>query len=189
MEGNAMIVRIEIQHYTAPASYWQLKRCQAQVDGLMQDVSDPGLFRAIRFDTLDEAIRHAKKATFTFLEKRQHKEMPDQMDWRIYEDGLICPCPLCQQPLYRKAKLGRFGSTLDLHDWGCSRCKKTVTLNTEQFLRSVPTSSKSVTPVPPLPQERLISIPAVTPGRHNDDDAGDMLILPIIDRSASPVLR
>ena len=44
------------------------------------------------------------------------------------------PCPLCQQPLYQKAKLGRFGNTLDLNDWGCPRCKKTVTLRTDDLV-------------------------------------------------------
>jgi hypothetical protein len=156
-----MIVRIEIHHYTASATYWQLKRCQAQVSGLMQDVSDPGFFRPIRFETLEEAIRHAKKATFTFLQKRQHTDMPDQMDWRIYEDDRLCPCPVCHQPLYRKAKLGRFGNTLDLRDWGCVRCKKTVTLNTDGLLLTASPSVPRITsffPVPPS-QERVISIP------------------------------
>jgi hypothetical protein len=157
-----MIIRIEIQHHPAPEPYWQLKRCQAQVSGLMQDVSEPGFFRPMRFDTLEEAIRHAKKATFTFLEKRQYKEMPDQMDWRVYEEARICPCPVCSQPLYRKAKLGRFGNTLDLRDWGCSRCKKTVTLNTDGLFSTAPSSFPRMTSFfPMLPShERVITIPS-----------------------------
>jgi hypothetical protein len=38
---------------------------------------------------------------------------------------------------YQKAKLGHFGSALDLNDWGCPRCKKTVTLKADD-----PVSSK-----------------------------------------------
>lgn len=129
-----MIVRIEVQHHEYPAAFWQLKRCQIQFGGLMQDVQDPRLLRPLQFETLEDGIRHAKRATFSFLEHRLHREMPDQMDWRVYEDARVFPCPVCQQPLYRKAKLGRFGHTLDLADWGCSRCRKTVTLNTEGLI-------------------------------------------------------
>jgi hypothetical protein len=159
-----MIVRIEIHQYTAPEAYWQLKRCQAQVSGSMQDVSDPRLFQPIRFATLEEAIRHAKKATFTFLQNRRHTEMPDQIDWRIYEDERLCPCPVCHQPLYRKAKLARLGHTLDLRDWGCSRCKKTVTLNTDGLLSTAPLSFHQTTSSFPLPasHQRVISIPGAS---------------------------
>jgi len=154
-----MIVRIEVHQHTAPEAYWQLKRCQVQVDGLMQDVSDPGLLCPIRFKTLEETIRHAKTATFTYLEKRRYKEMPDQIEWRIHQDHVVFPCPVCQQPLYRKAKLGRFGNTLDLHDWGCARCKKTVTLHAESFLSIAPVRPRGVTcPLPPS-EQRIIKLP------------------------------
>jgi endogenous inhibitor of DNA gyrase (YacG/DUF329 family) len=103
---------------------------------LMEDVTDPALFLAMRFDTLEEAVRHAKRATFTYLQQKRHKEMPDQIDWRILDETHLFPCPQCQQPLYQKAKLGRFGNTLDLHDWGCPRCKKTVTLKTDDLVPS-----------------------------------------------------
>jgi hypothetical protein len=45
---------------------------------MLEDVSDPALFRPMRFGTLEEAVLHAKRATFTYLERKQHKEMPDQ---------------------------------------------------------------------------------------------------------------
>lgn len=161
-----MIVRIDVHHHTAPQTYWQLKRCQVQLGGLMPDVSDPAGFRPLRFDTLEDSVRHAKKATFAFLEQRRHREMPDQIDWRIYEDDRVFPCPVCQQPLYRKAKLGRFGNTLDLHDWGCPRCKKTVTLNTESFLPTVRESSTCAAPVPLLSHERVIRLPGASGRKH-----------------------
>lgn len=130
-----MIVRIEVaQHDRSSAPYWQLTRCQVQRGGLMEDVSAPAYLRPICFDTLEEAVRHAKKATFTYLEAKRHQEMPDQIDWRIVDEGHVFPCPVCYQPLYQKAKLGRFGNVLDLRDWGCARCKKTVTLNTDGLL-------------------------------------------------------
>ena len=129
-----MIIRLEVQRHPGPPSYVQLKRCQVQRGAVMEDVSDPALFRPMRFDTLEEAVLHAKRATFTYLERKQHKEMPDQIDWRIIEEARLFPCPMCQQPLYQKAKLGRFGNKLDLNDWGCPRCKKTVTLKTDDLI-------------------------------------------------------
>jgi|SRR5687768_7656153 hypothetical protein len=131
-----MIVRLEVHYHGSPQLYWQLKRCQVQRGAMMEDVSDPAFFRPIQFKTLEETVRHAKRATFTYLEKKQHKEMPDQIDWRIVEDARIFPCPTCQQPLYQKAKLGRTGNMLDLNDWGCPRCKKTVTLKTDDLVPS-----------------------------------------------------
>ena len=38
-----MIVRIEVQGPTSPESSWQLKRCQVQRVGIMEDVSDPAV--------------------------------------------------------------------------------------------------------------------------------------------------
>jgi hypothetical protein len=186
-----MIVRIEVHHCTAPQTYWQLKRCQVQLGGLMQDVSPPALLRPIRFDTLEESIRHAKKATFSYLEARRHKEMPDQIDWRIYEEACLFPCPVCQQPLYRKAKLGRFGNTLDLNDWGCTRCKKTVTLNTAGLLSTASIPSPSALPLPVVPsQERVISIPSVEWKSPRQSDAlPAATMLPVADKSTHPVFR
>jgi hypothetical protein len=126
-----MIVRIDVQRHPHSAPHWQLRRCQVELNHLMEDVGDPKWFRAIRFETLQATVRYAKKATFTRLEQLRYAEMPDQIDWRIYEEGHGFPCPVCQQPLYRKAKLARYGHTLDLQDWGCPRCKKPVTTNTD----------------------------------------------------------
>ena len=127
-----MLVRIEVaKSANSSDAYWQLKRCQVQRAGTMEDVSNPAYLLPIRFETLEDSVRHAKKATFVYLESKRHQAMPDQIDWRIIDEHRPFPCPVCQQPLYQKAKLGRFGNTLDLRDWGCPRCKKTVTLNTE----------------------------------------------------------
>ena len=41
---------------------------------------------------------------------RQFKEMPDHMEWRVTEEDQLVPCPVCQHPMYRKAKLGRAGA-------------------------------------------------------------------------------
>ena len=131
-----MIVRLEVQRPSGSQTWWQLRRCRVQRVTLMEDVTDPALFLAMRFDTLEEAVRHAKRATFTYLQQKRHKEMPDQIDWRIMDETHLFPCPQCQQPLYQKAKLGRFGNALDLHDWGCPRCKKTVTLKTDDLVPS-----------------------------------------------------
>ena len=133
-----MIVRLEVQQHTSPESYWQLKRCGVQEGGMILDVSDPAFFRPMRFATLEETVRHAKRATFTYLEKKRLKEMPDQIEWRIIQDVHIFPCPICQQPLYQKAKLGRFGGTIDLNDWGCPRCKKTVTMRIDDLVPARP---------------------------------------------------
>jgi hypothetical protein len=76
-----MIVRLEVQRATSPESLWQLRRCQVQRGGMMEDVSDPADFRAMRFDTLEETVGHAKWATFTYLEHKRHNEMPGQIDW------------------------------------------------------------------------------------------------------------
>ena len=132
-----MIVRIEVCQAASLPPYWQLKQCQVQRGGLLEHVSDPMHLRPIRFESLEDAVRHAKKATFTYLVAKQHREMPDQIDWRIVDEGRTFPCPVCHQPLYQKAKLGRFGNTLDLRDWGCPRCKKTVTLNTDGILSTM----------------------------------------------------
>lgn len=137
-----MIVRLEVTRFDGPsATYCQLKRCQVQRGWTMEDVSSPGLLRSIRFVTLDEAVRHAKKATFAYLEAKRHKKMPRQIDWCIVDESRIFPCPACHQPMYQKARLGRFGNTLDLQDWGCSWCKNTVTLNTASFLSINPPAS------------------------------------------------
>lgn len=185
-----MIIRVEVHQHTDTIGSWQLKRCQVQIGGLMQDVSPPALLRPMRFDTLEESIRHAKKATFGYLETTRHKEMPDQMDWRVYEEGRLFPCPMCQQPLYRKAKLGRFGNSLDLHDWGCVRCKKTVTLNTQGLLAADCASSHS-TSVPVVPsQERVINLPSTTWNTKTQDQAIDPgVVAPLVDKSSRPVLR
>lgn len=126
-----MIVRIEVQQHTSPDPYWQLKRCHVQIAGTTGEVAVPSQFLPMRFLTLEETVRHAKSLTFHHLTEKQHRAMPDQIDWRISDDAQVFPCPACQQPMYRKAKLGRTGTSLDLKDWGCPRCKKTVTLNTE----------------------------------------------------------
>ena len=84
-----MIVRLDVQQHTSPDSYWQLKRCQVQRGALMEDVSEPAFFRPMRFGTLEEAVRHAKRATFSYLEKKRHTGMPDQIDWRIIQDAHI----------------------------------------------------------------------------------------------------
>jgi hypothetical protein len=184
-----MIVRIEVRH-TETLGYWQLTRCQVQIGGLLQDVSDPTLLRPMRFERLEDSIRHAKKATFGYLEAKRHKEMPDQIDWRIYEEGRLFPCPVCQQPLYRKAKLGRFGNSLDLHDWGCTRCKKTVTLNTESVLATNPVR-RHMPPLPIVPsQERVISIPSTASNSSvQDNPMADAVVSPMEDKYSSPVLR
>jgi rubrerythrin len=106
-----------------------------QRGGMMEDVKDPAMLLSMRFDTLEETVREAKRATFAYLQQKRHKDMPDQIDWRITDDSHLFPCPQCQQPLYQKAKLGRFGNALDLNDWGCPRCKKTVTLKTDDLMR------------------------------------------------------
>ena len=165
-----MIVRIDVEHHITPVEYWQLKRCQVQVDGLFQDVSDAALLRPLRFKTLEESVLHAKKATFTFLEKRRHTEMPDQIDWRVHEDNRVFPCPACHQPLYRKAKLGRFGNTLDLQNWGCPRCKKPVNFNSENLVSTVSACVRSVTPPLPPSEERVISLPCTPFSSTGGDD-------------------
>ena len=181
-----MIVRIEVQHHTELPAHWQLKRCQVQLGGMMQDVSNPALLRPIRFDTLEDSIRHAKKATFTYLQDRRHKEMPDQIDWRIAEENHVFPCPICQQPLYRKAKLGRFGNTLDLNDWGCSRCKKTVSLNTEGLQSTASDRPLSATPLPlPPPQERVILIPGVAWNSSGQSNALATAIISTVEDETS----
>jgi hypothetical protein len=184
-----MIVRIEVRH-TETLGYWQLTRCQVQIGGLMQDVSDPTLLRPMRFETLEDSIRQAKKATFGYLEAKRHKEMPDQIDWRIYEEERLFPCPVCQQPLYRKAKLGRFGNHLDLQDWGCTRCKKTVTLNTDGLLAMAPVRPHMPS-LPLLPsQELMISIPSTASNSSNQDSAmADAVVSPVLDRSSRAVSR
>jgi hypothetical protein len=174
-----MIVRIEVHHHTTPHTYWQLKRCHVQVDGPMQDVCDPALLRPIRFDTLEEGIRHAKKVTFTFLETRRHAAMPDEIEWRVHEDNKVFPCPACHQPLYRKAKLGRFGNTLDLQDWGCVRCKKTVTLNTEGLLTTASVHAGSSSPPLPSSQERVIQLPQTASSTVRVDASVPAVISPV----------
>ena len=105
-----------------------------QRGAMMEDVRDPAVLLSMRFDSLEEAVREAKRATFTYLQLKRHKDMPDQIDWRIMDESHLFPCPQCEQPLYQKAKLGRFGNMLDLHDWGCPHCKKTVTLKTDDLV-------------------------------------------------------
>lgn len=161
-----LIVRIDLRPHSASASHWQLARCQVQLGGMFYDVIDPTSVQPIRFERLEDTIRHAKKATFAFLEERRHKDMPDQMDWRVYQDDYLFPCPVCQQPMYRKAKLGRYGTSLDLKDWGCARCKKTVTLNTDGLLSNVSVAAPTTAlPISPLP-ERMVSLALAPQGQH-----------------------
>ncbi len=100
----------------------------------MEDVSDPAFFRPMRFDTLEETVRHAKRATFTYSRVETTQGDAGSNRLAIIPEARLFPCPLCQQPLYQKAKLGRFGNRLDLDDWGCPRCKKTVTLKTDDLV-------------------------------------------------------
>jgi hypothetical protein len=144
-----MIVRLEIsQRDDASATSWQLERCQVQRGWSMEDVRMPTLLRPIRFVTLEAAIRYAKKATFAHLEAKRHKRMPDRIDWHIVHEGRTVPCPACHQPLYQKAKLGRFGTSLDLTEWGCPRCKNTIHTNLSV---DVPTSQIVTNPSPSTP--------------------------------------
>ena len=124
-----MIVSLEVHHHLGCESYWQLTRCHLQITSVATEVGFPALYRAMHFRTLEQTIRYAKGLTFTYLMNRQFKEMPDHMEWRVTEEDQLVPCPACQHPMYRKAKLGRTGTSLDLNDWGCPRCNKTVTLN------------------------------------------------------------
>ena len=74
-----MIVRIEVTTVSQSSNpYWQLLRCHVQRVGVMEDGSDPQYLRPIRFDSLEEAIRHAKKATFTHLEAAKRPRVVDQ---------------------------------------------------------------------------------------------------------------
>ena len=52
----------------------------------MEDVRDPAVWLSMRFDSLEEAVREAKRATFTYLQLKRHKNMPDQIDWRIMDE-------------------------------------------------------------------------------------------------------
>ena len=70
----------------------------------MEDLGDPAVFRSMRFTSLEEAVRHAKRATFTYLEYKRHKEMPDQIDWRIIDETHLFPCPLCHQPSTKRQR-------------------------------------------------------------------------------------
>lgn len=88
-----MIVRLEVQRHDSPSAYWQLKRCQVQRSRMMEDVRDRAFFRPMRFQTLEESVRYAKRATFSYLEHKRHKEMPDQIDWRIIDETRQFPCP------------------------------------------------------------------------------------------------
>ena len=124
-----MIVSLEVHHHLGFESYWQLTRCHLQITSVATEVGFPALYRAMHFRTLEQTIRYAKGLTFTYLMNRQFKEMPDHMEWRVTEEDQLVPCPACQHPMYRKAKLGRTGASLDVNDWGCPRCNKTVTLN------------------------------------------------------------
>jgi hypothetical protein len=126
-----MIVSIEVHHHLGGESYWQLTRCHLQITSVATEVGVPALYRAMHFGALEETIRYAKALTFTYLMNREFKEMPEHMEWRVIEEDQMVPCPACQQPMYRKAKLHRTGTSLDLNDWGCPRCKQTVTLTTE----------------------------------------------------------
>jgi len=126
-----MIVSLEVHHHLGSGSYWQLTRCHLQITSVATEVGVPALYRAMHFGTLEETIRYAKALTFTYLMNREFKEMPEHMEWRVIEEDQMVPCPGCQQPMYRKAKLGRTGASLDLNDWGCPRCKQTVTLTPE----------------------------------------------------------
>ena len=148
-----MIVRLEISQLDdASSPYWHLNRCQVQRGWSMEDVSVPTVLRPVRFGTLEHLIRYAKRATFAHLEAKRHKRIPDQIDWRLVHEARTFPCPTCHQPLYQKAKLGRFGNTLDLTEWGCPRCKKPARLNTEGFLSTMSQPSQVVTnPAPAMP--------------------------------------
>ena len=129
-----MIVRLEISQLDdASSTAWQLNRCLVQLGWSMEDVRIPTVLRPVRFDNLEHLIRSAKRITFAHLETKRHTRMPGQIDWRIVHEARTFPCPACHQPLYQRAKLGRFGNTLDLTEWGCPRCKKPARLNMEGF--------------------------------------------------------
>ena len=120
-----MIVSLEVHHHLGGESYWQLTRCHLQITLVATEVGVPALYRAMHFGTLEQTIRYAKGLTFTYLMNRQFKEMPEHMEWRVTEEDQMVPCPACQHPMYQNAELGGFGNTLDLTEWGCTRCKNT----------------------------------------------------------------
>lgn len=66
---------------------------------MIEDVSDPTLFRPMRFGTLEEAVLHAKRATFTYLERKQYKEMPNQIDCESLRRLAYLPAPYVNNPL------------------------------------------------------------------------------------------
>lgn len=123
-----MIVRIDVHQQLTADSYWQLKRCQVQQEGLMEDVMNSVAINTLRFRSLQGAVRYIKAVTFAYLEMKRHTEMPEHIEWRIFDDHTVFPCPHCHQPMFRKAKLGRRGKCLDLKDWGCPECNRTMTV-------------------------------------------------------------
>ena len=126
-----MIVRIEVHQQTDPETYWQLKRCQAHIAGTAREIGQPPRFHPMRFLTLEDAIRSRRASPFTIWRRINTGRYRIKLIGGSWRNAHVFPCPACQQPLYRKAKWGRTRLHLDLKDWGCPRCKKTVTLNTE----------------------------------------------------------
>lgn len=126
-----MIVRIDVRQHLHAMSYWQLKRCQVERGGGMEEVMDLDDVHSPRFTSLQAAVRYAKAATFAYLEQKRHAEMPAHIEWRIIDDQVVFPCPCCHQPMFRTAKLGRRGNCLDLRDWACPACDRTVTVPAE----------------------------------------------------------
>jgi hypothetical protein len=121
-----MIVRIEVQDHSMVQGAWELTRCQVQLEEALVDVIYPAYWRFFRFATLQEAIRHAKKTTFRYLERTKYRGLPEQFDWQIYDLGRPFLCSGCGQPQYCKATLGHVATTLDLRDWACPACRECV---------------------------------------------------------------
>ena len=99
-----MVVRLEVQRPSGSQASWQLRRCRVQRGAMMEDVRDPAVWLSMEFDSLEEAVREAKRATFTYLQLKRHKDMPDQIDWRIMDQTHLFPCPQCEKAFVPKSE-------------------------------------------------------------------------------------
>ena len=80
-----------------------------QRGAMMEDVKDPAVLLSLRFDSLEQAVGEAKRATSTYLQLKRHKDMPDQIDWRIMDDTHLFPVPSVSSPCTKRRSSGGLG--------------------------------------------------------------------------------
>jgi hypothetical protein len=121
-EDAIMIVRLDVRYHKLPFRFWQILRYQVALDGTWHAAGNPAWVCPLRFGGIEDCVRYARIAVFRYLENRQHVQIPDRFEWRIYDHDALTLCATCQNPLHRGVRLGWRLTAVELSQSQCANC-------------------------------------------------------------------